>query len=66
MRSAAWPSQNWGTLLEPERVRWLRMAARMPAWAVPAMTLVPLSTVTGRSVLSRTVTQGTPKQVVSS
>ena len=34
--------------------------------AVPAKTLVPSVRVTGRSVFSRTVTQGTPNTVVSS
>ena len=36
------------------------------AWLVPQMTLVPSVTVTGRSVFSRRVRQGTPSTVVSS
>ncbi len=34
--------------------------------SVPTMTLVPSVTVTGRSVFSRKVRQGTPRAVVSS
>jgi len=38
----------------------------MFSFSVPAITFVPLVTVTGRSVFSLNVTQGIPKIVVSS
>ena len=41
-------------------------AATMPAGLVPATMLVPLETVTGRSVLFLSVRHGTPRMVVSS
>jgi hypothetical protein len=37
-------------------------AARIPATVVPAMNFVPQETVTSRSVFSRNVAQGTPRQ----
>ena len=41
-------------------------ARRIPSRLVPAMRFVPSETVHGRSVLSRSVMQGTPSTVVSS
>src|SRR5262249_2063370 len=66
-RSAACPSQSSGTrpgLARPARTS--VAAATALAGSVPTSWLVPTSTVTGRSVFSRSVRQGTPSAVVSS
>ena len=64
-----------GCLTVPERrspslragdARSLSIARSMSAGSVPTISFVPSETVTGRSVLSRSVRQGTPSAVVSS
>src|SRR6185369_5513277 len=68
MRSDVWPSQNGGCsrgfLAVPFSVAFA--AAMIFAVSVPTMTFVPISTVIGRSVFSRSVRQGMPSAVVSS
>src|SRR5437867_728954 len=65
-RAAALPSQNFG--MRPAfglLFIWFH-ARRTVLFRVPARMFVPSSIVTGRSVLSRSVWQGTPRAVVSS
>ena len=67
MRSAVRPSQNRGA---QGLGRGIDAASRQPSTirsgSRPTMRLTPVSTVTGRSVLSRRVRQGTPSTVASS
>src|SRR5439155_516128 len=66
-RSAARPSHSSG--MRPGRPRpasTSRAAETARAGSVPTSWFVPISTVTGRSVFSRSVRQGTPSAVVSS
>ena len=67
IRLAVRPSPRWGIWpVLPPLHRIFSASATMVAGSVPARRLVPSSTVTGRSVLSRIVMQGTPSAVVSS
>jgi hypothetical protein len=67
IRSAAWPSQSSGTLpLTQFPARTSATAARIRAGLRPTRTFVPAEIVTGRSVFSRTVRHGTPRNVVYS
>src|SRR5262245_36808322 len=67
MRTAAFPSQNSGT---PQRTEFMEnnesIRSFTTAGSVPANTLLPISTVIGRSVFSRIVMHGIRKYVVSS
>lgn len=67
MRSPARPSQSSG-ILAARRVpaRNAAYAPARPAASAPTSVFVPSVIVTGRSVLSRSVKQGTPRTVVSS
>src|ERR1041385_5243558 len=68
MRSEVWPSQSGGEarafFAEPFRVA--LAAATIFAVSVPTTMFVPISTVIGRSVFSRSVRHGMPRAVVSS
>lgn len=67
MRGEVWPSQRGG--IPPSGQRPAKRSARagaMAAGSVPTRRFVPMVQVSGRSVLSRRVRQGTCMTVVSS
>lgn len=67
IRSPARPSHSSGIrAARPPFSRRTRKAASSPPASAPTSVFVPCVTVTGRSVLSRSVKQGTPRTVVSS
>src|SRR5215216_8078190 len=68
IRSDVWPSQRggWRNAFFAEPFSAAVAALIIFVVSVPTTTLVPISTVMGRSVFSRSVRQGMPRAVVSS